>query len=58
MAITYDGRLTCSFGVTDLNRSIDWYREQGIEGGAARNAIAVLEQEASLFKQALLATGF
>ena len=27
MAITYDGGLTCSFGVTDLDRSIDWYRD-------------------------------
>jgi catechol 2,3-dioxygenase-like lactoylglutathione lyase family enzyme len=27
MAITYDGGLTCSFGVTDLGRSIDWYRD-------------------------------
>ena len=26
MAITYDGGLTCSFGVTSLDRSIDWYR--------------------------------
>ena len=27
MAITYDGGLTCSFGVTDLPRSIGWYRD-------------------------------
>jgi len=27
MAINYDGGLTCSFGVTDLGRSIDWYRD-------------------------------
>jgi catechol 2,3-dioxygenase-like lactoylglutathione lyase family enzyme len=25
MAITYDGGLTCSIGVTDLDRSIEWY---------------------------------
>jgi len=25
MAITYDGGLTCSVGVTDLDRSIEWY---------------------------------
>ena len=25
MAIDYDGGLTCSLGVTDLDRSIDWY---------------------------------
>jgi len=27
MAITYDGGLTCAFGVTDLDRSIAWYRD-------------------------------
>ncbi len=27
MAIDYDGGLTCSLGVTDLDRSIAWYRE-------------------------------
>ena len=27
MAIDYDGGLTCSCGVTDLDRSIAWYRE-------------------------------
>ena len=27
MAITYDGGLTCSLGVTDLDRSIAWYRD-------------------------------
>ena len=27
MAITYDGGLTCSLGVTDLERSIAWYRD-------------------------------
>ena len=27
MAISYDGGLTCAFGVTDLNRSIAWYRD-------------------------------
>ena len=27
MAIPYDGGLTCSFGVTDLDRSIAWYRD-------------------------------
>jgi len=27
MAITYDGGLTCSFGVTDLDRSLAWYRD-------------------------------
>ena len=27
MAINYDGGLTCSFGVTDLDRSIAWFRE-------------------------------
>ena len=27
MAITYDGGLTCSCGVTDLDRSIAWYRD-------------------------------
>lgn len=27
MAIGYDGGLTCSFGVTDLERSIGWYRD-------------------------------
>lgn len=27
MTITYDGGLTCSFGVTSLDRSIDWYRD-------------------------------
>ena len=26
MAISYDGGLTCSLGVTDLARSIEWYR--------------------------------
>ena len=25
MAITYDGGLTCSIGVTSLDRSIEWY---------------------------------
>ena len=27
MAINYDGGLTCSLGVTDLDRSIGWYRD-------------------------------
>lgn len=27
MAIAYDGGLTCSLGVTDLNRSLAWYRD-------------------------------
>ncbi|MGE0178294.1 MAG: VOC family protein [Sphingomonas sp.] len=27
MAIGYDGGLTCSMGVTDLDRSIAWYRD-------------------------------
>ena len=27
MAITYDGGLTCSLGVTSLDRSVDWYRD-------------------------------
>ena len=27
MAIDYDGGLTCSLGVTDLDRSIAWYRD-------------------------------
>ena len=27
MAISYDGGLTCSFGVTNLERSIAWYRD-------------------------------
>ena len=27
MAITYDGGLTCAFGVSDLDRSIAWYRD-------------------------------
>ena len=27
MAIGYDGGLTCSMGVTDLNRGIAWYRD-------------------------------
>jgi catechol 2,3-dioxygenase-like lactoylglutathione lyase family enzyme len=27
MAIDYDGGLTCSIGVTDLDRSIAWYRD-------------------------------
>jgi len=27
MAIDYDGGLTCSCGVTDLDRSIAWYRD-------------------------------
>jgi catechol 2,3-dioxygenase-like lactoylglutathione lyase family enzyme len=27
MSIRYDGGLTCSFGVTDLDRSIAWYRD-------------------------------
>jgi catechol 2,3-dioxygenase-like lactoylglutathione lyase family enzyme len=27
MAIGYDGGLTCSMGVTDMDRSIAWYRE-------------------------------
>ena len=27
MAIDYDGGLTCSIGVTDLDRSITWYRD-------------------------------
>lgn len=27
MTITYDGGLTCSFGVTSLDRSIAWYRD-------------------------------
>jgi len=26
MGITYDGGLTCSMGVTDLERSLDWYQ--------------------------------
>ena len=26
MAISYDGGLTCALGVTNLDRSIDWYR--------------------------------
>ena len=26
MTIPYDGGLTCALGVTDLQRSIDWYR--------------------------------
>jgi len=30
MAIDYDGGLTCSMGVTDLDRSIAWY--QGVLG--------------------------
>jgi catechol 2,3-dioxygenase-like lactoylglutathione lyase family enzyme len=28
MAISYDGGLTCALGVTDLERSIDWYRDR------------------------------
>jgi catechol 2,3-dioxygenase-like lactoylglutathione lyase family enzyme len=27
MAIAYDGGLTCSIGVTDLDRSLAWYRD-------------------------------
>jgi catechol 2,3-dioxygenase-like lactoylglutathione lyase family enzyme len=27
MAIRYDGGLTCSIGVTDLDRSIPWYQD-------------------------------
>ena len=27
MAITYDGGLTCSLGVTNLDRSIAWYQD-------------------------------
>lgn len=27
MAIRFDGGLTCALGVSDLERSIDWYRE-------------------------------
>jgi catechol 2,3-dioxygenase-like lactoylglutathione lyase family enzyme len=27
VAISYDGGLTCSIGVTDLDRSIPWYRD-------------------------------
>ncbi len=27
MAIDYDGGLTCSIGVTDLDRSVAWYRD-------------------------------
>lgn len=27
MAINYDGGLTCSLGVTDLDRSIGWYHD-------------------------------
>ncbi len=27
MAITYDGGLTCSIGVSSLDRSIPWYRD-------------------------------
>ena len=27
MAIKYDGGLTCSLGVTDLDRSVSWYRD-------------------------------
>lgn len=27
MAISYDGGLTCSMGVTSLDRSIAWYRD-------------------------------
>lgn len=27
MAIGYDGGLTCSMGVTDMDRSIAWYRD-------------------------------
>lgn len=27
MAIDYDGGLTCSMGVTDLDRSITWYQD-------------------------------
>ena len=27
MPISYDGGLTCAFGVTDLDRSIAWYRD-------------------------------
>ena len=27
MAIAYDGGLTCSLGVTDLDRSLAWYRD-------------------------------
>lgn len=28
MAISYDGGLTCALGVTDLERSIAWYRDR------------------------------
>ena len=28
MAITYDGGLTCSIGVSSLDRSIPWYRDR------------------------------
>ena len=38
MAITYDGGLTCSFGVTSLDKSIDWYRDVlgfDLNGGGA-----------------------
>src|SRR4028119_2044991 len=27
MAIRFDGGLTCAMGVSDLDRSIDWYRD-------------------------------
>jgi len=27
MAITYDGGLTCAFGVSDLDRSVAWYQD-------------------------------
>jgi catechol 2,3-dioxygenase-like lactoylglutathione lyase family enzyme len=27
MAINFDGGLTCSFSVTDLNRSVEWYEK-------------------------------
>jgi catechol 2,3-dioxygenase-like lactoylglutathione lyase family enzyme len=27
MAVDYDGGLTCSLGVSDLDRSVAWYRE-------------------------------
>ncbi|HEX9965014.1 MAG TPA: VOC family protein [Allosphingosinicella sp.] len=27
MAIQFDGGLTCALGVSDLDRSIDWYRQ-------------------------------
>ena len=27
MAIAYDGGLTCSLGVTDIDRAIGWYRD-------------------------------